>query len=559
MKKTFLVILILTFQTLLCAEEEAADTPPPPEIQTPTEEPVAVDAPAAPSETSPLPTSGNGVKLSKPLGRVKSLTNTNTESSSFIGDPDNIDPLNPNRENLKEDEEPVLEDIKQILDAPKKKITDVKPEGAEVSETPIEPSAKKPRKKAVKKVVKKAKVRLIFRPQARLLSPDDPDFKLEKLFNSIYRRYNINPTPADVWAAATSKQSLREYVVQKGDNLWSISKILFGDANFWPKIWAINKQGILNPHFIYPNSKIYFYMGNEESAPTLSVGNPSEETKLANNEVVPTGENAEGSPAEFAPEDTGAAGSVGAVAAAQGNGKKSKYDLPAKLPDSFPLSRNKKYFLGKKLPDIKVDLGEFPRFDYESVNDIYITDRIAAADVKINISEAAKFRCYRGRILRDIRYVGKLVEDYDVFERLNNVNTSAGTMYAYRFYGKANVYKGKYLKFSSCKGLLLTDLVIMAKEKMQTYRNKQISPSPRAVLIGGPEVVNQTIFAPNQVAYVDFGNYSFAPGQEFKVMSQVTDEINGNIKIIEKYGSFAVVLLTDVDDTIAIGDNVLLN
>ncbi|MBC7464508.1 MAG: hypothetical protein H7256_00825, partial [Bdellovibrio sp.] len=34
------------------------------------------------------------------------------ESSSFMGDPSNLDPMKPKKENLKEDEEPVLEDIR---------------------------------------------------------------------------------------------------------------------------------------------------------------------------------------------------------------------------------------------------------------------------------------------------------------------------------------------------------------------------------------------------------------------------------------------------------------
>ena len=92
-------------------------------------------------------------KLQKPLGRIKSTTGVNSESSSFIGDPDNIDPLNPTRENLKEDEEPVLEDIKQIIDAPKKKKDDNKtsetgalPEasGASADATAAEPTPPAP-------------------------------------------------------------------------------------------------------------------------------------------------------------------------------------------------------------------------------------------------------------------------------------------------------------------------------------------------------------------------------------------------------------------------------
>lgn len=529
LKKTLLICLIFFFQAQMQAQQEAAEQ--------------------APTNDVPVETISNiGTKIQKPLGRIKSTTSVNSESSSFIGDPDNIDPLNPNRENLKDDEEPVLEDIKQIIDAPKKK-----KEIKKIQAAPTEQPVPTPTTAPVPPVqVEMPTASPKEKPTLSGLAPDDPDLNLEKKFNNIFIRYNINPTPDDIWAAATSKQVLREYVVQKGDTLWSISKILFDDASFWPKIWSLNKQGILNPHFIYPNSKIYFYMGDEESAPTLSVGTPAAEV---NNEDQPL-------PDEEAGSETGDLAISKArptTLSSAEKGKKRRSDRPTKLPDSLPLSRSEKYFGPPSKREVKIDLGEFPRFEYEFSSDIVITDRPVKEDVHLKIGETTKFRCYEGRIIRDIRYVGKLVEDYDIFERLSNIKTTAGTMYAYRVYGKAQPYQGKYLKISNCKSLLLTDLVFVAKEKIQTYKNKQISPSKKAVLIGGPDVVNQNLFAPNQVAYIDFGSFAFEPGQEFKIMSQITDEINGVAKVMEKFGSFAVVMLTDVNDVIAIGDKVILN
>lgn len=523
MKKAFLVCLIFVLQIRLQAQEGGEES-------------------VTTVELSPNAASNGTTKLQKPLGRIKSLTGVNNESSSFIGDPDNLDPLNPNRENLKEDEEPVLEDIKQVLEAPKK--TEEKPDAENVStveKTPVgSPEGSGIAEREPKKRIAKSKKRIAKLKVKRVIKPDEPDLKLEKKFNTIYRTYNIDPTPDGIWAAATSKQSLREYIVQKGDTLWSISQILFGDANFWPKIWALNKQGILNPHFIYPNSKIYFYMGDEESAPTLSVGTPDVEGGSGERPV----DQRPGAQLHGEAED--------------GNIRTPMGDMPAKIPDSLPLHRNYDYFVGKKISEIQIDLGISPTYEYEASNDIYITDKPIRSEVAIQISETAKFRCYEGRILRDIKYIGGLVEEYDIFEPLDNFKTDIGKMYAYRIYGKARPYLKRNLKLSNCSSLLTTDLVIIPKDKIQLLRNKQVTPNKKVTLIGGPDVTDQKLFTSNQVAYVDFGSYIFEPGQEYKVMSQVTDEINGQIKIIEKYGSFAVVMLTEVNDTVEIGDTVIL-
>lgn len=562
MKKTILKTLLFCLIVFVQPQVSAQDT----NEAVPANEPVVGTI----SNTTPN-------KLQKPLGRIKSTTGVNSESSSFMGDPDNIDPLNPNRENLKEDEEPVLEDIKQIIDAPKKKKDDNKaletgalPEasGASADATVAEPTPPPPVELTPAPVESSSEpvvARKKERPSVPGLLPDDPDYNLEKRFNNIFRRYNINPTPDDIWSAATAKQVLREYIVQKGDTLWSISKILFDDANFWPKIWAINKQGILNPHFIYPNSKIYFYMGDEESAPTLSVGSPSEPKPDVEEgaEQPETTESTETAAEAGQTEDQG--GETGKSKAVLGRpkepppppvAKKSKSERPARLPRSLPLHRNGLYFAPSKIPDIKIDLGEFPRFDFQISSDIVITDRVVKTDVLLKIAETTKFRCYEGRIIRDIRYIGQLVEDYDIFERLNDIKTTAGIMHAYRLYGRAQPYQGKYLRIANCKSLLLSDLIIVAKEKILTYKNKQISPTRNAVLIGGPDVVDQKLFAPNQVAYIDFGNTAYEPGQDFKIVSKITDEVNGVAKVLEKFGSFGVVMLTDINDLIEIGDKV---
>ena len=519
MIKTYLICLIVVFNVQLWAQDAGLEE-------------------LASSDTS-VSNTNTEIKIPKKYTRDKpALMTAPNDSSSFLGDSDNIDPLLPNRESIKEDEEPVLEDIKQVLDAPpvKKPVIKTKPV---IKKT--KPITKAKRPSGVAKKNKKSKKKSVYPNR----SPDDPDIALEKKFNSIYKIYNINPTSPDVWSAATSKQVIREYIVQRGDTLWSISDILFGDPNFWPKIWSLNKQGILNPHFITPNAKIYFYMGDEVSTPTLALGVPAQ--VVANDAGMNAGTG------------TGAGKGTGIGTGAADTTDYSPPNQAGAIPDSLPVSRNAEYFNKEVRTEIKMDFGEQPRFDFENTSDIFITDQPIKTEVKILISEATKFRCYEGRILRDIRFIGKLLDDYEVYEALDSFKTTIGKMYVYRAYGTAKPYQRRKLKLYDCNGIISTDLVIIPKEKMNVLKNTKNSLTAKAIVIGGPDVVEQRLFISNQIAYVDFGTNPYTPGQEYKTMSQVTDEINGNFKIIQKYGSFAVVMFTEINDVIEIGDKIILN
>ena len=48
----------------------------------------------------------------------------------------------------------------------------------------------------------------------------------------------------------TRAQSMT-HVVQKGDTLWDVCELYYGDPNLWPKLWEMN-QFITNPHLLEP-------------------------------------------------------------------------------------------------------------------------------------------------------------------------------------------------------------------------------------------------------------------------------------------------------------------
>lgn len=439
------------------------------------------------------------VKMKKRITRPKLGANEPPIlGSSFVGELDNLDPMLPNRDNLKEDEEPVLETIRSVAE-----------ETGEI--------AAEEKEKEKEKVVE---------------VDNSPDLDLEKKFHKWYKLYNSKPTPDDIWKAAASKQQAQEYVVQKGDTLWSISKVLFGDANFWPKIWSLNKQGILNPHFIRPKTKIYFYFGDESNPPTLAVGesNIKDGANSAKSEKFDD--------VKSRPEND------------------PNYGV---IPDSLPVSRNAEYFIDPTKAKVDIDFGQRAIPDYNVNTEIFITDSPLKTDVKILLPETAKVRCYDGRVVKEIEYLERLIEDYEIYESIDSFKTTIGTMHAYRRFGRAKIHNGNFLKLYDCTGIISTGLIVVPKEKMNIHRNRKISITKMARIVGGPDQKSQLLFMNNQIAYVDFGRTSFATGQEYKTISQVTDEINGQFKVLYKYGSFAVVVFTEVNNSVEVGDKVVLN
>ena len=88
----------------------------------------------------------------------------------------------------------------------------------------------------------------------------------------------LKPISDSQWNEVTAPLTSDTYEVQKGDNLWNISKTLFGNAFYWPKVWTFNNSDIGNPHLIAPGQKLTFRPGSSEGMPTLKdsdSGSPS--------------------------------------------------------------------------------------------------------------------------------------------------------------------------------------------------------------------------------------------------------------------------------------------
>jgi len=75
----------------------------------------------------------------------------------------------------------------------------------------------------------------------------------------------------DEWTQVLGDKSQLKFPVTQGSTLYGISKELFGDAKYWPKIWALNNGAILNPHVIRPGQVVAFMGGTTSSLPGVTV------------------------------------------------------------------------------------------------------------------------------------------------------------------------------------------------------------------------------------------------------------------------------------------------
>ncbi len=103
-----------------------------------------------------------------------------------------------------------------------------------------------------------------------LAQSDEPDLAKEDRFFQIFQKYNSQPTTDEKWNQVFTDEKPRIYTVLKKDTLWDVSKVLFADPNFWPKIWSFNTSEILNPHEIRPGWKISFSPGTLSAPPQMS-------------------------------------------------------------------------------------------------------------------------------------------------------------------------------------------------------------------------------------------------------------------------------------------------
>jgi hypothetical protein len=175
-------------------------------------------------------------------------------------------------------------------------------------------------------------VNLIF-PCARADVDDRSNKSLEARLHNIYEQhYSREVLDAD-WFKVIEAVHEQTYSVKKGDTLWGISTVYFGDGNYWSKLWSVNKN-ITNPHLIYSGDQIQFTTGSFTQPPSISVTKNS--NQLSENPTADDG-------TEVAAEDDTSGGekeSAGPSNKAAFNSS-GGLDMPNDLPDFFKPPYNK--------------------------------------------------------------------------------------------------------------------------------------------------------------------------------------------------------------------------
>ncbi len=448
----------------------------------------------------------------------------NKESSSFVADPDSLDPLPVKKENLKEDDEPVLDDIRQVIDAPSKRL---KPKirkdlGAKDAKN-SQDSSKKNTKTKFSKNKKRSKNLMTSGRNGRSdgsdLQSDEPDLNIEKKFFRTYKKYNAAPTSNESWSSVLKGRPSESYAVQKGDTLWSISKTLFGDPNFWPKLWSLNKKGILNPHQITPGKKVVFYAGVGGEVPSLALTDGGEES--SSSDMVRLSESIQ----------------------------------PGVIPDSLPLSRNDRYILPQKV--LKVELQKQVEPPDNFTSNILLTDKEIVTEAEIPLDEIVKGPCGGEQILqaKSIKGTEGVLQ---IFEPLESLTSETGEVFSYRVIGEAKVVGENKIKITTCISVISEALVFVSPSQVSGLRSTKMSTQAGATIIGGPNLGTQSIFANHQLAYINVGSQNIEIGQLLTIKSQLTEQTSGEIKVLDKFGSIAIGLVTEVADLIEKGDQVTL-
>ena len=108
---------------------------------------------------------------------------------------------------------------------------------------------------------------LVLAGRAGAAQFDAPDLNLEIEIHRQFLKTRV-PEGLPTIAAGEDVGRIESYGLQGGENLWSLSQMLYGDGAYWPRVWAQNRS-ITNPHLIRRGHTLQFLLGSEDEAPSF--------------------------------------------------------------------------------------------------------------------------------------------------------------------------------------------------------------------------------------------------------------------------------------------------
>ena|GEM_PF-996885 len=425
-------------------------------------------------------------------------------------------------------------------------------------ELPAPPAAPMP---VAEKPKKKSKARKEY---AANTTGDEVDYTREARYHEIYKKFNSEPTSVENWEKAVGDRKSEVYRVQKGDTLWDVSNTFFADPQFWPKIWALNKQGIMNPHQIVPDMNIKFFPGNVNDVPTIG---------LAANDA---GDD-EGTP-ETGGEQIVDADTVASVAGAGGVIPPARARIPVlkKLPKSLPQYRNE--IVDNQPAQFQIELphNRFPRpTEYLTY---FIADEPVKGVGKVSETESVLRTSSEGQYIyvhlndsNQKHYMvqknedvvldplqkgrkGNLVEVQGEIEVLEAVNPAK------------NIYRAKVVK-----SLQLIEVgAVLVPGQLPVIKP---TPSPvvsgvAARIMGGQFWGNRKLFGADGIVFLDSGSsrgmqegqtlniYADQSLRNQKTEAMANDRVIGTVKILRTTPNFSTAYVLSSTMDIVTGDSV---
>lgn len=532
------------------------------------------------------------------------------ESSSFVGDPDPLDPLPLKKESLKEDDEPVLEDIRSVLNAPSKKkkekskakkeesaaagsagSTEAPPPPEIIQETPSVPVQTEapvestPPAPPVEEPVKKQKVKksraqkkkpqpvvetvvqeVPPAPPKNELQADEADLVYENRLHQINQKYNIEPTSEERWSRLTSDRPVDVFEVQPGNTLEFISRTLFGEAQFWPKIWALNHAQISNPHKIYPGQKIYFYPATQTELPAVDLSteqqslgsaepvlNKMNQEPLAEPAISRDGKSIDGR--DYSPQNTyfekyNIKGRMG-----------TKFSGPAPqlLPDSLPVVRSKTYFVKRSDMQNVFDLKEMARLDLSPPSNPYVlTPQKLQADFSVPITQINSLICRENQFVSAVKQNNSDAQpgSYILVDPLTTQNSRLKSTFLYKIIGRVEINEKLQMRIKTCLSLMNTDTMIVSEQKILSLPAPTEEVGSIPTLVESLESPSQDFFNFGQLVVLSAGSDRTPAGQSFDIYSESVGDVVGQVKVIKNAGTLSIAFLTGITQLIKINDQI---